>query len=677
MKRLLLLGLMICITNLSLYSQVRKVVLLEEATNASCSPCATYNPGLQSFIGSHFGGVISVRYHAWWPGSNDPMYTHNTVDNQARINYYGINSVPNYTMDGLLSGVPGDPNYMRYQMISNLKDLSPVKIDIQTNIDADSVRAVIQLIGLQTVSETGLYLRTAIIEREIVYATPPGSNGEKDFRDVMRKMMPNAEGISIASINPGDTVIYIVSQPILSPWIWDKLAVVSWLQSNTTKNIIQANISLPTYIIESSETVADFLQPAQSYTRHYWIKNDNADSLRLRLIPKPVQLASGWSYTLNYNSAVVDSFDVTIQPGDSALFELNINTGSTGTSKIDVFARNLNDPLNYGYTVHFVGVIKEGNILFVDDDGNYTNENYYYAAFDSINADYTAVSQTDLLVLNSQVTTSDFAMIFWNTGWGFPAFIVEDISFLTSYLDAGGRLFIAGQDIGWDVFDPDGSSNFSAAQNFYHNYLGANYLNDVSGGTSISGMPGDLVTDGISAPLATPYGSDQYPEQISSYSGSGSIETMKYNNNYIGAVRKDNGTYKTFYMGIGLEQVGNASMRKLLIQRVVDWFNNLLDVQGSDHQPTAFNLGQNYPNPFNPVTSIDYAIPQSSHVKLTIFNALGQKVRDLVNETLAPGNYKTIWDGKNQNGAVVSSGIYIYRLEVGNNVAQRKMLLIK
>ncbi len=69
MKKLLLsIILFLLVVMVPMNAQVRRVVLLEEATNASCSPCAQNNPNLQAFFKSHFGGVISVRYHASWPG---------------------------------------------------------------------------------------------------------------------------------------------------------------------------------------------------------------------------------------------------------------------------------------------------------------------------------------------------------------------------------------------------------------------------------------------------------------------------------------------------------------------------------------------------------------------------------------------------------------------------------
>jgi hypothetical protein len=78
--------------------------------------------------------------------------------------------------------------------------------------------------------------------------------------------------------------------------------------------------------------------------------------------------------------------------------------------------------------------------------------------------------------------------------------------------------------------------------------------------------------------------------------------------------------------------------------------------------PKEFGLSQNFPNPFNPATVIEYALPRASEVKIEIYNILGQKVRNLLDERQEPG-YKTIhWDGKDQNGTDVSSGIYFYRI---------------
>jgi hypothetical protein len=93
--------------------------------------------------------------------------------------------------------------------------------------------------------------------------------------------------------------------------------------------------------------------------------------------------------------------------------------------------------------------------------------------------------------------------------------------------------------------------------------------------------------------------------------------------------------------------------------------------------PTTFELATNYPNPFNPSTTINYSVPQTSDVSLVIYNILGKKVRTLINNTLNRGNYNVVWDGKDDNGYMVSSGIYFYSLNAGNISLVKKMILMK
>jgi len=93
--------------------------------------------------------------------------------------------------------------------------------------------------------------------------------------------------------------------------------------------------------------------------------------------------------------------------------------------------------------------------------------------------------------------------------------------------------------------------------------------------------------------------------------------------------------------------------------------------------PQTFTLSQNYPNPFNPDTDIEFALPRACHVTLGIYNITGQEVRRLIDEELSAG-YKTVrWDGTNNEGSAVASGVYLYRLIAGDNQASRKMLLLK
>ena len=96
-----------------------------------------------------------------------------------------------------------------------------------------------------------------------------------------------------------------------------------------------------------------------------------------------------------------------------------------------------------------------------------------------------------------------------------------------------------------------------------------------------------------------------------------------------------------------------------------------------EYIPKEFVLEQNYPNPFNPSTTIRYEIPKESRVVIKVYNLLGQEVKTLINKTQGRGIHTMTWDGKDNTGRIVASGVYLYRLEAGTFVKSRKMLFIK
>lgn len=97
--------------------------------------------------------------------------------------------------------------------------------------------------------------------------------------------------------------------------------------------------------------------------------------------------------------------------------------------------------------------------------------------------------------------------------------------------------------------------------------------------------------------------------------------------------------------------------------------------------PQVFEISQNYPNPFNNVTNITYKIPDDwldgLLVNLTIYNIRGQKIQTLVNDRRFPGSFTEQWNGRNDQGDLVGSGLFLYRIQVGNQQAVRRMLLVK
>ncbi len=128
---------------------------------------------------------------------------------------------------------------------------------------------------------------------------------------------------------------------------------------------------------------------------------------------------------------------------------------------------------------------------------------------------------------------------------------------------------------------------------------------------------------------------------------------------------------KWIYAG-GEGQSGTVSAKLLNTNAIAVIYN-------PDHEaaPKVLSLSQNYPNPFNPSTKIRYEVPAETYVTVRIYNMLGQEVRSLVNTVKGVGRYEVDWDGTNDAGQQVASGLYIYRLDAGKISKTRKMLFVK
>lgn len=108
------------------------------------------------------------------------------------------------------------------------------------------------------------------------------------------------------------------------------------------------------------------------------------------------------------------------------------------------------------------------------------------------------------------------------------------------------------------------------------------------------------------------------------------------------------------------------------------WYNDDTLVVATDGIPTEFALHQNYPNPFNPTTTINFDLPEIADVKLVIYDITGRKIRTLVNNSsVAAGYKKIVWNGRDDFGNGVSTGMYIYRLQAGDYVDVKKMTFLK
>ena len=181
---------------LKVNAQNERILLFECFTNASCGPCASQNPALDALINNNPDRIAAIKYHMNWPGENDPMYLHNPADNNARRGVYNVNSVPHTVVDGIrFSNMPSGLNQNAVNNWLNIE--SPFEMRLSYEVDEVANTITVHVMGRASEAISGnVKLYVGVIEREIHYNSAPGSNGERDFYSVMKKLLPSSSGRS-------------------------------------------------------------------------------------------------------------------------------------------------------------------------------------------------------------------------------------------------------------------------------------------------------------------------------------------------------------------------------------------------------------------------------------------------------------------------------------------------
>ncbi len=243
-------ALLLLVATAIVYGQSPRMVIHEEFTSSTCGPCASANPTFHTWMVQHPDIYTSIFWHCNWPSpGNDPMYLANTVDNGSRISYYAVNSIPWAFVDGNVYG--GIGSGLSWSVIQNRSTVpSPFEVHMQHQLNAtqDSIQVTMLLKCTQAVT-AAMVAHNVVIEKYVHFTTAPGTNGEKDFYNVMKKMLPDKDGTNLpASYAAGDYSVMQYSWKLANVYDNNQLAAISFVQNKSTKEIYQAGNSATTAI---------------------------------------------------------------------------------------------------------------------------------------------------------------------------------------------------------------------------------------------------------------------------------------------------------------------------------------------------------------------------------------------------------------------------------------------
>jgi hypothetical protein len=338
---------------------------------------------------------------------------------------------------------------------------------------------------------------------------------------------------------------------------------------------------------------------------------------------------------------------------------------------------------HFSWTASHELLMGHASVLLVDDaeEGSDYME-YYSSTLDSLGVAFVG---RNVASQGSAADTLDaFDLVIWFTGKGTENLLDSlDLAALEAHVESGGRLLLTGQNIAEDLH--------TRGEPFLGEVLKAGW-----GGTKalpfVYGIDGDPVTDSLRVIITS--GSKGANNQTSRdiLLPLGASPMAVYDTTVAdeaAALRVEFPAYdaKIILLGFGFEAVNRPSAdttqatRVELMGKMLEWFSLPVGIGGEDEgplqPPRVFSLGQNYPNPFNPSTTIAFTLPDKRRAELSIYSLRGARMRLLLDTELEAGRHSTVWDGRDERGVRVASGIYFYVLKAGDLSITRKMLVLQ
>lgn len=377
---------------------------------------------------------------------------------------------------------------------------------------------------------------------------------------------------------------------------------------------------------------------------------------------------SGWSssYTVNGSSY---SSNQTIATNGNTNIQIIVNPGSTKAF------------VEYVLTVKYAGtddvllqqkmyVNKGITDLVVNGSGGEGSSGAGVAEdFESLftdglayagNTAYDVTSSEGLIAAEADGALQSVNNIYYNVAWTFPPLNDEEANSLMSAMTGYKNLFICGQDLGWAIMDGSSGYGTPTTQNFVTNYLKANWSSDgTSANNQLTSVSSDGIFNGISSSsVVAPgsYGTNLYPDEISATAGASTIFNYNGNASKGAGVRYENSNYKSVYLGIGLENIGSASVKNEIVKRAHDWFYGLASVE--ENNIDDFTL---YPNPANNEITVS-----------GLTNQYTLKIQDAAGKLIYTENINS--NTKNIDLTNFDNGIYSISLESETAILTKKFV---
>lgn len=536
-------------------------------------------------------------------------------------------------------------------------------------------------------------------DRDSVVYEPP--NGGVRFKFINKPSNSYVHNVFFKPLSSTSSHVYIVTNQVSRNDYWDTTQLppgtytVMVFTEDTRQNTDTAYVAVD---VQEQDT-APPSPPVLKYVRRIeggfqiaWYPNTEPDLVGYQLYYSSDNI--NWRLRYNENQLPADSTTATFKVflSNPIYFKLHAvdNASVPNISKgSDVYGIKMNENESAGMIVIVDGFDRTEETGAWHLPGHSFAFTYGQAIFNSGYDGYSFDTCDNDAIIDSTVSLDKYFAVIWfvdDEAEQDETFSAREQQLIRdNIINRRGRMFISGANIAWDLdLDSDCYNTTESDNEFLNSIIKA----DFAGKT---GIPNSIQDSGNGWFSEIEFSLDPNIIAIDSMDVITPIAPAKaclmYDSSHVAAITHDLGHPftgpKLLYFAFPFEMIASSSNQAILMKNILAYLFVIDKVDDRRKEkdlitPESFALGQNYPNPFCPATTIRYHIPQAGHGTLKIYNIKGQLVNTIEDKNFNKGTYEVAWDGRDEFGIKVPSGVYFYVLTMNSlEIMKRKMILIR
>ncbi len=652
-----------------------KTVLVEFFTNYLSLTCPSQEPVILQWLNiTSRDDAVLVTYHLAWPDPEDWYFAANP-NPASRWNYYvqGTQGLPYFIVDGLDNS---NTFSSLFTVINNhIGSYTPVEIAVQdATIHLDgTISAQVTISSDQALSGHRLH----VVLNDIICPYGEAPNGYQNYRYNVLDMVPDTLGTDLGSIPAGGSESFDFSFDQSPDHDEQNQGITFFVQNAASREILQVkavdnltiaypNLSVMEYQLDDSDQVLPNGRPDPGESVDLIVTVHNQE-----LYQATNNLTASISCD---NDQITFSHDTVtwpeIAPGASVSnaaepFVIDVPMGVP--AQFVTFNVQFEDGSGYELEWDFPQLVGSPDLALVDDSPADLDLDTYL---------FDLVLQSGLtmeIVTSAQALTTDLdeydALVWLTSNATVDVLTTQEVNALSSYLDAGGKVLLSGENIG----EATGTGDLLATW-----FMVQHELDDIGDpAAQLNGFPAGPFPEALLFLSAGGAGTSVAPSSITPLPGATGLFEYDVDGS-IGGVGYNGDTWSAVYLAFNLEAVSGSteSWRGAdVLWNCMHWMGATTSVEEDSTPesvlPMAVKL-TGFPNPFNAEMTVSYTLPMAAEVELTVVNLLGQTVAELSRGQLAAGVHEVTW-----NASTLSSGVYFLGLRSGDTLRMEKVVLLK